>query len=239
MSSRDHGMTPLLSVRNLTKRFGSLVAVDDVSFDVMAGEVHCLLGENGAGKSTLSSCLYGLYQPDAGRILIDGELRTLRSPADALAAGIGMVHQHFVLVPTFTVFENIVVGTHRAWRLDSARARTRIDAICRRFGLTLALDRLVADLAVGEQQWVEILKALYLDARLLILDEPTAALTPEESRRLFTMIRDMAAGGLGIILISHKMGEVMRSDRVTVLRKGKRVATVRTDETSRAGLRMG
>ncbi len=202
----------------------------------MPGEVHCLLGENGAGKSTLSSCLYGLYRPDAGVIRIDGRPIELRSPADALAAGIGMVHQHFVLVPTFTVLENIMVGTSRGWRLGADRARAKVETICRLHEIDLDLDRLVGDLAVGEQQWVEIAKALYLDVRLLILDEPTATLTPDESQRLFRMIRKMAASGLAIILISHKMNEVLQSDRVTVLRKGKLIGTVGTSETSRAAL---
>ncbi|MEZ5936135.1 MAG: ABC transporter ATP-binding protein [Alphaproteobacteria bacterium] len=224
--------TPLLSVQSLTKSFGSLVAVDGVSFDILPGEVHCLLGENGAGKSTLSSCLYGLYRPDAGVIRMDGEPIELRSPADALAAGIGMVHQHFVLVPTFTVLENIMVGTSRGWRLGGGEARTQVAKICSRHGIALDLDRLIGDLAVGEQQWVEIVKALYLDVRLLILDEPTAALTPDESARLFRMIRTMAASGLAVVLISHKMKEVLQSDRVTVLRKGGLIGTVRTDETS-------
>ena len=229
-------MTLLLSVQGLTKTFGALVAVDSVSFETEVGEVHCLLGENGAGKSTLSSCLYGLYRPDAGTIRIDGQPMVLRSPADALAAGIGMVHQHFVLVPTFTVLENIMVGTSRGWRLGEGEARAKVETICERHGIDLDLDRLVGDLAVGEQQWVEIVKALYLDARLLILDEPTATLTPDESARLFKMIRKMAVGGLAVLLISHKMNEVLQSDRVTVLRRGKRIGTVRTKETSRDDL---
>lgn len=229
-------MTAFLSVRGLTKAFGSVIAVDDVSFEMMPGEVHCLLGENGAGKSTLSSCLYGLYRPDAGRIAIDGRPVELRSPSDALAAGIGMVHQHFVLVPAFTVLENIMVGASTGWRLGANQARAKVEAICGRFGIRLDLNRMVGELAVGEQQWVEIVKALYLDVRLLILDEPTATLTPEESSRLFAMIREMATSGLAIIMITHKMNEVLQSDRVTVLRKGRLIGTVDTREMSRAAL---
>lgn len=229
-------MTARLSVRNLSKRFGSVAANDGVSLEVEPGELHCLLGENGAGKSTLSSCLYGLYEPDEGQIIIDGEERRFRSPADAIRAGIGMVHQHFVLVPPFTVLENIVVGTGSGLRLNTRGARRRVAELCARHGLQLNLDAPVEDLSVGEQQWVEILKALYLGARVLILDEPTAVLTPQESERLFTMLQQMIVDGLSIILISHKMNEVMRSDRVTVLRRGRVVGTVETRSTTRAQL---
>jgi simple sugar transport system ATP-binding protein len=226
-------MAARLSIRNLGKRFGPVQANDDVSLDVAAGELHCLLGENGAGKSTLSACLYGLYRPDGGRILVDGLEQAFRSPADAIAAGIGMVHQHFVLVPTFTVLENIVVGTGTGVTLDLAVARRRIRALCERHGLEIALDAVVENLSVGEQQWVEIVKALYLGARILILDEPTAVLTPQESDRLFALLSRMKADGLSIILISHKMNEVMRSDRVSVLRRGRVVGTVATSAVTR------
>lgn len=230
--------TPRLAVRHLTKRFGALIANDDVSLTIAAGELHCLLGENGAGKSTFSACLYGLLQPDAGEIEIDGAKVELTSPAKAITHGIGMVHQHFVLVPTFTVLENIVVGTGAGLRLDLHAARHRIIELSRKFGLDIAPDRLVADLSVGEKQWVEIVKALYLGARLLILDEPTAVLTPQESERLFAIIRQLKDSGIAVILISHKMNEVMRSDRVSVLRKGKLVGTVTTSEVTRDDLTM-
>ncbi len=225
-----------LAVRNLSKRFGSVVANDDVSLEVAAGELHCLLGENGAGKSTLSSCLYGLLRPDSGRILIDGMEKSFRSPADAIGAGIGMVHQHFVLVDTFTALENIVVGTGHGWRLDLARARDRVKELCTRYGLRIDLDALAGELSVGEQQWIEIIKALYLDSRLLILDEPTAALTPQESDNLFAALSQMTSHGLSVILISHKMSEVMQSDRITVLRRGKVVDTVRASDVTRDDL---
>ncbi|WP_119274949.1 ABC transporter ATP-binding protein [Taklimakanibacter deserti] len=229
---------PRLVVRHLTKRFGALVANDDISLAVEAGELHCLLGENGAGKSTFSGCLYGLLQPDHGEIEIDGRKVELTSPAKAIACGIGMVHQHFVLVPSFTVLENIVVGTGSGLSLDTGVARRKILDLSRGFGLELKPDRLVSDLSVGEKQWVEIVKALYLGARLLILDEPTAVLTPQESERLFAVIAELKAAGIAVILISHKMNEVMRSDRVSVLRKGKLVGTVRTKDVTREDLTM-
>lgn len=224
---------PRLSVRHLTKRFAALAANDDVSLDVMPGELHCLLGENGAGKSTLSSCLYGLYQPDAGEIRVDGKTVQLGSPGEAIRAGIGMVHQHFVLVPNFTVLENVAVGTGSGWRLGRAEALSRIETICSTYGISLNPHRHVGDLSVGEQQWVEIVKALYTGARLLILDEPTAVLTPEESRRLFAIVRRLTSEDLSVVLISHKMSEVMQSDRVSVLRKGRLVGTVITSNVSR------
>ncbi len=225
-----------LEIRNLTKRFGAFIANDAISLQIAAGELHCLLGENGAGKSTLSSCLFGLQQPESGEVLVDGRPLKLTSPADAIAAGIGMVHQHFVLVPAFTVLENIVVGTGQGWRLDAKAAAARIAEICQRFGLALEPKRRVSELSVGEKQWVEIVKALYIGARILILDEPTAVLTPQESERLFAIIRQLTASGISVILITHKLNEVLQSDRVTVLRRGKLIATVRTTETGRDAL---
>jgi simple sugar transport system ATP-binding protein len=224
--------TSRLSVTGLTKRFGGLVANDDISLDVAEGELHCLLGENGAGKSTLSSCLYGLYQPDAGEIWVDGRPVDLRSPADALRAGIGMVHQHFVLVPGFTALENIAVGTGTGWRFDRSGALARVAAICDAYGITLEPHRQVGELSVGQQQWVEIVKVLYTGARLVILDEPTAVLTPDESQRLFRVIRRLMEDGISVLLITHKMAEVMQSDRVSVLRKGRLAGTVRTGEVT-------
>ena len=226
-------MTAQLSIRHLGKRFGDVRANDDVSLEVQAGQLHCLLGENGSGKSTLSACVYGLYQPDEGQILLDGELQAFRSPADAIRAGIGMVHQHFVLVPSFTVLENILVGTGSGWGIDLAAGRRRVLALCRQHGLEIQLDARIEDLSVGEQQWVEIIKALYLGAQVLILDEPTAVLTPQESDRLFQLLRQMTDGGLSVIFISHKMNEVLQSDQVTVLRRGKVVGSAPTREMTR------
>ncbi|MEM7224305.1 MAG: ABC transporter ATP-binding protein [Pseudomonadota bacterium] len=226
-------MTDLLRVENLTKRFAQVVANDHVTFTVAAGEIHCLFGENGAGKSTLSACIYGYHQPDGGRILYRGKEVRLTSPSDAIRLGIGMVHQHFVLVEEFTVLENIIVGTQESGvRLRDQEARKKIRDLCNAYEIDLNLDAYVWELAVGQQQWVEILKALYLGAELLILDEPTAVLTPQESDRLFRIIRQMCARHLSVILISHKLNEILQSDRVTVLRKGQVVGTMKTAETT-------
>jgi simple sugar transport system ATP-binding protein len=226
-------MTELLSVENLTKRFARVVANDRITFAVAAGEIHCLFGENGAGKSTLSACIYGYHQPDSGRILYRGKEVQLASPSDAIRIGIGMVHQHFVLVEAFTVLENIIVGTQESGlRLRDQEARKKIRDICNSYEIDLDLDAYIWELAVGQQQWVEILKALYLGAELLILDEPTAVLTPQESDRLFRIIRQMCAQHLSVILISHKLNEILQSDRVTVLRKGQVVGTMTTADTT-------
>ena len=226
-------MSSILKAVNLTKRFPGVIANEDVNFALNAGEVHCLFGENGAGKSTLSSCLFGFYQPEGGHIEINGQKVKFKSPRDAIKNGIGMVHQHFVLVSDFTVLENIVVGTHEAgWQLDMARARERVVGLCNEYEIDLDLDARVGDLVVGQQQWVEILKALYLDAKVLILDEPSAVLTPAESQRLFRIINHMRELSLSILLISHKMAEVMQADQVTVLRKGKVVGTVNPEDVT-------
>ena len=230
--------TPRLETRNLTRRFGALVANDHVSLSVRPGELHCLLGENGAGKSTFSACLYGLDQSNEGEIFVNGKAVHIDSPADAIALGIAMVHQHFVLVPAFTVLENIIAGTGSGIALKLAAARYRIGELMVRIGLSLDLDRRVADLSVGECQWVEIVKALYQDVSLLILDEPTGVRTPQESDKLFAILRELKGRGISIILISHKMAEVMQSDRISVLRKGRLVATVETAATTRDELTM-
>ena len=221
----------------MTKKFHQVVAIDSVSFDVRPGEIHCLLGENGAGKSTLAECIYGFYQPEQGEIIVDGEPIQMSSPAEAIGRGIGMVHQHFVLVPTLSVLENIVVGTNTSGMLlDLGKAEKEVKGLCERYCVELDLATKVWQLPVGQQQWVEILKVLYVGARLLILDEPTAVLTPQESRALFEILKMMTRENMSVILISHKLNEVLQSDRVTILRKGKKVATVKTAETSREGL---
>jgi simple sugar transport system ATP-binding protein len=228
----------LLHTEALTKRFPLVVANDAISFDVRQGEIHCLLGENGAGKSTLAGCLYGVYRPDAGQVFFKGQPVTLSSPNDAIQLGVGMVHQHFVLVPPLTVIENIVVGTDSSGvLLDLRQAEQKLTSLCETYGMDLDLRAEVWQLSVGEQQWVEILKALYMDVELLILDEPTAVLTPQETDKFFSILKQMRDDGLSIVFITHKLREVMEvSDRVTILQKGKHVATVNTAEVTQVDL---
>ncbi|WP_432561874.1 ABC transporter ATP-binding protein [Kineococcus sp. SYSU DK003] len=214
-----------LELKGITKRFGPLVANDSIDLVVREGEIHALLGENGAGKSTLMNVLYGLYTPDEGQILVDGEPVEFTSPGDAMAAGIGMVHQHFMLVPTFTATENIVLGTEltkAGGLLDRRRARKRVEETSQRFGLAIPADTLVADLAVGVQQRIEIVKALLREAKVLVLDEPTAVLTPAETDDLMRVMRELADAGTSIVFITHKLREVKAvADRITVIRRGR------------------
>lgn len=227
----------LLRVEQLSKQFPQVWANHDISFDVRRGEIHCLLGENGAGKTTLAECLYGTYRPDSGTITFKGRPLELSSPRDAIQAGIGMVHQHFVLAPPLSVLENIIVGTKLPFLLDLRRAERRLGELCRHYALDIDLQATVSQLSVGERQWVEILKALYVGVDLLILDEPTAMLTPIETEKLFAIINKMKREGLSVIFITHKLDEVMAvSDRVTTLRKGGLVATVKTAEVDKAAL---
>ena len=221
---------PILELRNITKQFPGVLANDHVSFDLRKGEVHALLGENGAGKSTLMNILYGLYTPDEGEILLNGKPIELGATKTAIEHGIGMVHQHFMLIPVMTVAENIVLATeprHAGVLLDYNVARKRVRELSERYGLAVDPDARVERITVGQQQRVEILKALFRGAEILILDEPTAVLTPQEAQELFEIIRALQGQGKSIIFISHKLNEVLEiADRVTTLRRGKAVDTI-------------
>ena len=230
---------PVLTIEGVSKRFGSTLANDNISLTLAKGEIIALLGENGAGKTTLMSILFGHYVPDTGRILVDDAELPPGKPRAAIRAGVGMVHQHFSLAPNLTVFENAMTGTEKLWSLSSqtTTARKKLLAISERFGLKVDPDARLGDLSVGEQQRVEILKALYNDARILILDEPTAVLTQIEAEKLFLTLKQMAAQGLSLIFISHKLDEVMATaDRIIVLRGGKVAAERRAVETSKSEL---
>ena len=216
---------PVLDLRKITKRFPGVVANDQVDFDLLPREVHALLGENGAGKTTLMNVLYGLYKPDEGELLVNGKHVSFGSAKDAIRAGIGMVHQHFMLIPVMTVAENIVLGdepTEGHVLLDYREARRRVDEIARTFGFQIDPNMLIQDMTVGQQQRVEILKAIYRNARILVLDEPTAVLTPQETREIFEVFRRLRSEGASVIFISHKLDEVLEiADRITVIRRGK------------------
>ncbi len=226
---------PMLTVqmKGITKRFGPLVANDQVDFDLEQGEVHALLGENGAGKTTLMRILYGLYRADQGEIKINGNPVNITSPKDAIANGIGMVSQHFTLVRPLTVAENIVLGYNRGMTLNPGSIRESVAQASKRFGIEVKPDALVRNLSVGECQRVEALKALYRNAKVLIMDEPTAVLVPQEVDVLFETLQRLCKEGLSVIFISHKLNEVMDiSDRITVLRDGKKIGTVSKRDTS-------
>ncbi|GAB3600676.1 ABC transporter ATP-binding protein [Microbacterium tumbae] len=214
-----------LELRGITKRFGALTANDHIDLTIEPGEIHCLLGENGAGKSTLMNVLYGLYQADEGEILLDDVEQSFAGPGDAMAAGIGMVHQHFMLIPVFTVAENVVLGHEKTTfggRLDLSAARRMVREISDRFGFDVDPDAVVEDLPVGVQQRVEIIKALSRDAKVLVFDEPTAVLTPQETDELMSTMRQLKAAGTSIVFITHKLREVREvADRITVIRLGK------------------
>jgi general nucleoside transport system ATP-binding protein len=228
---------PLVVLEGITKRFPGVLANDEVDLELRAGEVHALIGENGAGKSTLMRVLYGMYPADGGRILVRGNEIKISSPRDAIANGIGMVHQHFVLVDPFTVTENIILGEEGGERLDMDSAQQRVAELAESYAFRVDPGAVVEDLSVGEEQRVEILKALYRGVEILILDEPTAVLTPSESRDLFGNLRKLREAGRTIVFISHKLDEVMEiADRITVLRRGRVVGETRPSETSKAEL---
>jgi len=230
----------VLEMRHITKRFPGMVANDNVSFDLFEGEVHALLGENGAGKSTLMNILYGLYHADEGEILIMGKPVRLGSPSASIAAGVGMVHQHFMLIPVMTVAENIVLAeepTRSGVVFDVHEAERRVKEISDLYGLAVDPAARIEDITVGQQQRVEILKALYRDADILVLDEPTAVLTPQEAQELFEVIRGLTARGKSVIFITHKLNEVLDiADRITVLRRGKLIETLPAEGATEASL---
>jgi simple sugar transport system ATP-binding protein len=226
-------MNPFIELKQITKAFGSVVANDGVNFDVRKGEIHALLGENGSGKSTLVNMLSGLYRPDSGSIQVDGKEVVFHSPKDAIAAGIGMVHQHFKLVEVLTARENITAGQRASFFIREKQQTQAIEAIGRKYGLKVSPDKKVYNMSVSEKQTVEIIKMLYRGSNILILDEPTAVLTPQEIENLFDILRNMRNEGCSIVIITHKLNEVMAiSDRVTVLRKGKSIGTVDTKDVT-------
>lgn len=221
-----------IECKKITKRFGSVLANDSIDLSVKCGEVLALLGENGSGKTTLMNMLSGIYRPDSGSIIVNGQEATINSPVDAMKLGIGMIHQHFKLVEIFSAMDNIVLGTSDKL-LPPKQLRRKIEDLCSSFGLEIDPLKRVCDMSVSEKQTVEIVKVLYRGAQILILDEPTAVLTPQETDRLFAILRRMKYQGCAIIIITHKLGEVLEiSDRVTILRKGKSIDTVNTSQTN-------
>ena len=229
----------IIEMLHITKEFPGIIANDDITLQLRRGEIHALLGENGAGKSTLMSVLFGLYQPEAGVIKKNGEVVKINDPNDATALGIGMVHQHFKLIDVFTVLDNIILGaeTTKVGFLQKKQAKEKVEALSERYGLKVDLDAKVEDITVGMQQRVEILKMLYRDNEILIFDEPTAVLTPQEINELMATMKEFAKEGKSILFISHKLNEIMAvADRVTVLRKGKYIGTVETKDTDKQSL---
>src|SRR3954447_3201207 len=229
---------PAVAMRDISKRFGPVIANDHVDFEASWGEVHALVGENGAGKSTLMSILAGLYRPDSGTVEIDGVAVRFKSPRDAIGHGIGMVYQHFMLVEPFTVAENVILAERRSGvGLETGRVESELTELSERYGLELDPRARIWQLSVGEQQRVEILRLLYLGARILVFDEPTAVLTPQEAQSLLRTMRGLAAQGFAVVFISHKLDEVLQvADRISVLRHGQIVATTTPVETSRGTL---
>ena len=236
---RTMGVENIIEMLHITKEFPGIIANDDITLQLRRGEIHALLGENGAGKSTLMSVLFGLYQPEAGEIRKNGQVVRINDPNDATALGIGMVHQHFQLIDVFTVLDNIILGaeTTKLGFLQKKEARKKVEALSKKYGLEVDLDAKVEDITVGMQQRVEILKMLYRDNEILIFDEPTAVLTPQEIEELMATMKEFAREGKSILFISHKLNEIMEvADRVTVLRKGKYVGTVDTKDTNKQAL---
>ena len=230
---KDLDANTAIRLKDITKTFGPVVANDKISLEVDRGEILALLGENGSGKTTLMNMLSGIYFPDAGQIWVDGKEVTIRSPRDAFELGIGMIHQHFKLVDVLTAAENIVLGLDQKGRLDRKKVAREVRAISEKYGFDIDPDQKIYNMSVSQKQTVEIVKVLYRGANILILDEPTAVLTPQETEKLFAVLRNMKADGKSIIIITHKLNEVMAiSDKVAVLRKGKYIGTVNTSETT-------
>jgi len=222
-----------VQLQDITKRFGAVTANEHVTFDIRKHEVLSLLGENGSGKTTVMNMLAGIYYPDEGQIFVNGKEVSIRDPHDAYDLGIGMIHQHYKLIDVFTALENIVLGLKKTGKNDLQRAREKVTDICNRYGFDINLDMKVYDMTVSQKQTLEIIKVLYRGADILILDEPTAVLTPQETEKLFNIIRNMRNDGKAIVIITHKLNEVMEiSDRVTILRKGRYIGTVNTSETN-------
>jgi simple sugar transport system ATP-binding protein len=232
--------TIILEAKEITKQFPGVLANDHVDFDLRQGEIHALLGENGAGKTTLMNVLYGLYKPDSGQVSINGQPIVIHSPKDSIHAGIGMVHQHFMLIPVFSVAENIMLGDETlryGFVLDQKSVVSRVRELSKQYNLDVDPEALTGQLPVGVQQRVEIVKALYRNAKILILDEPTAVLTPQEADELFVIMRELTSRGVSIVFITHKLKEVLAvADRITVMRGGQVVGTVKPKETSEAKL---
>ncbi|MCI6214322.1 MAG: ATP-binding cassette domain-containing protein, partial [Clostridiales bacterium] len=229
----------VIEMRHITKEFPGIIANDDITLQLRRGEIHALLGENGAGKSTLMSVLFGLYQPEKGEILKNGQVVKINNPNDATALGIGMVHQHFKLVEVFSVLDNIILGAepNKAGFLTKKEAREKVVALSEKYGLMVDPDAIIEDITVGMQQRVEILKMLYRDNEILIFDEPTAVLTPQEIDELMKIMKNLAAEGKSILFITHKLNEIMAvADRCSVLRKGKYIGTVEIKDTTKEEL---
>ena len=222
-----------IELKNITKRFGKVIANDSINLTIRSGEILAILGENGSGKTTLMNMISGIYHPDEGQIFVHGEEVSIRSPKDAFPLGIGMIHQHFKLVDVLTAAENIVLGLPGPQKLDIAKVATRINRLTDKYGFELDPFKKIYEMSVSEKQTVEIVKMLYRGAKILILDEPTAVLTPQETDRLFEVLRNMRADGNAIVIITHKLNEVLElSDRVAVLRKGKYIGTVDTKDAT-------
>ena len=230
MNSVDKNLVSI-KMENITKHFGKVIANKNISFEAKSGEIHALLGENGAGKSTLMNMLSGIYTPDSGSIFINGKEVNFHSPKDSIEAGIGMIHQHFKLIDVLSAKENIILGEKEGFFLSNKKDNKKIQDLCNKFGLEIDLDKKIYDMSVGEKQNVEIVKVLYRGADILIMDEPTAVLTPQEISRLFSIMKNMKKHGCTIIIITHKMNEVMTiADRITVIRGGETVGTVKKDD---------